>query len=85
MCIRDRLWLAAFIALFMLTTLRKFRHLRATFALAFVASVIVFTMACNGGSANGNPPGTPAGNYQIVVTGTSGSASQSTTLNLQVN
>jgi hypothetical protein len=79
------LWLAAFIALFMLTTLRKFRHLRATFALAFVASVIVFTMACNGGSANGNPPGTPAGNYQIVVTGTSGSASQSTTLNLQVN
>jgi Beta-propeller repeat/Abnormal spindle-like microcephaly-assoc'd, ASPM-SPD-2-Hydin len=79
------LWLAAFIALFMLTTLRKFRHLRATFALAFVASVIVLTVACNGGTAKGNPPGTPAGNYQIVVTGTSGSASQSTTLNLQVN
>jgi len=79
------LWLAAFVALFMLTTLRKFRHLRAAFALAFVASVIVFTVACNGGTAKGNPPGTPAGSYQIVVTGTSGSASESTTLNLQVN
>jgi hypothetical protein len=79
------LWLGVLVALFMLTTLRKFRHLRAMFALAFVASVIVFTVACNGGTAKGTPPGTPAGNYQIVVTGTSGSASQSTTLNLQVN
>jgi hypothetical protein len=50
-------------------------------ALVFAALVIG---ACNGGTSAGGGSGTPAGTYQIVIKGTSGSLSHSTTMSLQV-
>jgi hypothetical protein len=41
--------------------------------------------ACNGGTATGSSgSGTPAGTYQIVITGTSGTVSHATNFSLQV-
>jgi hypothetical protein len=77
-------WFAALIALFMLTTLGRFKDRRAMVTLIFAAGLLMLSVGCTGGSKVGTPSGTPAGNYQVTITGTSGSATQSTTVNLQV-
>ncbi len=60
---------------------------RPRWALA-VLPLMLFAMlavsACGGGSGYSNPTGTPAGNYSISVTGTSGTLSHTTTINLTV-
>lgn len=77
--------LASLIVLFILLTMGGFKNQRAAVTLMLALSLMLFTVACNGGSQAGAPSGTPAGKYQITITGTSGSASQSTTVQLQVN
>jgi hypothetical protein len=57
---------------------------RITFLLVVVASVFLQT-SCGGGSEiHQGSMDTPAGAYTITVTGTSGSSSHSTSLNLVV-
>jgi hypothetical protein len=49
--------------------------------------LVLFAGGC-GGAASGtssNPNGTPAGTFTIVITGTSGSTTQKTSVVLQVN
>jgi hypothetical protein len=75
----------ALIALFALMNLGGFKDRRAAISLLFAVSLMLFTAACGGGSQAGSTSGTPAGNYQITVTATAGSETQSTTLQLQVN
>jgi Abnormal spindle-like microcephaly-assoc'd, ASPM-SPD-2-Hydin/Beta-propeller repeat len=77
--------LASLIVFFMLLTMGEFKNQRAAVTLMLALSLMLFTVACGGGSTAGTGPGTPAGTYQITITGTSGSASQSTTVQLQVN
>jgi hypothetical protein len=62
--------------------LRK-RPARAAFGLAMI--LLLLSVGCNSGNQSGVPAGTPAGAYQVIVTGTSGSLTHSITLNLQVN
>jgi len=56
-----------------------------------VLMVVGLENGCGGGSSGGGggggagQPGTPAGNYTIVVTATSGSLSHSVQVNLTVN
>ena len=38
-------------------------------------AVLLFAASCGGGSGNASDPGTPAGTYSVVVTGSSGSGS----------
>jgi hypothetical protein len=74
----------ALLALFMLTALDRFKDRRAMVTLMFAVGLLMLSVGCGGGTQVGAPSGTPAGNYQVTVTGTSGSATQSTTVNLQV-
>lgn len=79
------LWLALLL-LFLIAERRQagFKGRRALAALALAVTVALFSVACGGGTKAGQTLGTPAGNYQVTVTGTSGAASNSTTLSLQV-
>ncbi len=74
----------ALLALFMLMTLGRFKDRRATATLLFAVGVLMLSVGCGGGTQQGAPSGTPAGNYEVTITGTSGSAIQSTTVNLRV-
>jgi hypothetical protein len=77
---------AALLTLVMLTTAGRFKDRRAMATLLFAAGLLMLAVGCGtGGTQVGAPSGTPAGNYQVTITGTSGSATQSTTVNLQVN
>ena len=85
--ILERLQLPLFVVLLtlvLLTTLGRFKDRRATATLLFAAGLLMLSVGCGGGTQVGAPSGTPAGNYQVTITGTSGSATQSTTVNLQV-
>jgi hypothetical protein len=74
--------LATFTLLLALMRLQRRRAVIVPFcALLFTAVVIG---ACNGGTSAGGGSGTPAGTYQIVIRGTSGNLSHSTTMSLQV-
>lgn len=75
------LWLVAVLALCTMAALRR-RPMTAAFGFAVV--LLIASVACSGGNTPGVPGGTPAGNYQITVTGVSGSQTSSTTLTLQV-
>ena len=52
-----------------------------------VFALLLFIPACGGGSSGGGGgnPGTPTGTYNVVVTATSGNASQKATFTLMVN
>jgi len=54
-------------------------------AFGFAVVLLLASAACSKGGTAGVPAGTPAGNYQITVTATSGAMSSSTTVTLQVN
>jgi hypothetical protein len=70
------------LVLVVLSGLRK-RLKKAAFGFAVI--LILVAVGCNSGNQSGAPAGTPAGAYQITVTGTSGAISHATMLNLQVN
>jgi hypothetical protein len=77
-------WLLSLIAVFMVLTVAMLRRRPVTAAFGFAVILLVVSVACSGGGSSGTPAGTPAGNYQITVTGTSGSVTNSATLTLQV-
>ena len=57
-----------------------------TAAFGFTVVLLLASVACTGGgSSAGAAAGTPAGNYQVTVTATSGTTSSSTSLTVQVN
>jgi hypothetical protein len=60
--------------------------LRTLLIASFLTLVLGSSIGCNGsgGSPNPNPTGTPAGTYNLLVTATSGSMSQSVSLTLKV-
>jgi len=74
--------LLALLSLGVLVTRRRFGWALAVLLLTLFAMLAV--AACGGGSGYTNPTGTPAGNYTVKVTGTSGSLSNSSTINLTV-
>jgi beta-propeller repeat-containing protein/ASPM-SPD-2-Hydin domain-containing protein len=76
------MWLTILIVLVFLSGLRK-QLKKAAFGLAVI--LLLVAVGCNSGNQSGVPAGTPAGAYQITVTGTSGAISHTTMLNLQVN
>jgi hypothetical protein len=60
------------------------RRRYATVSLLLAAPVLLL-VACNGGSATGSGSGgTPAGSYQVVITGSAGATSHSVPVNLTV-
>jgi hypothetical protein len=71
---------AALILCFLFATRRR----RVLSTLGF-ATAILLLAGCNGGGQSGVPAGTPAGSYQVGVTGTSASLTHTVMLNLQVN
>jgi len=77
-------WLMWLIVLFMVLTVAVLRRRPFTASFGFAVVILLVSVACSGGSSSGVPVGTPAGNYQITVTGTSGSVTNSTSLTLQV-
>jgi len=68
------------------TSSRVRRHLFTGALLALVLVSLVYMTACGGGSTGGGGGGggTTPGNYSVTVTGTSGTASQITTLSVTV-
>jgi photosystem II stability/assembly factor-like uncharacterized protein len=66
------------------------RRFGAAFPLAVILVLLIFQAGSCGGGGGGTqppppPPGTPPGTYMITVTGTSGSTTHTTTLQLIVN
>jgi len=74
------LWMLTILTILTMAALRK-RPVTAAFGLAVV--LMLASVACSGNPA-GAPVGTPVGTYQITVTGTSGSITNSATFALQV-
>jgi hypothetical protein len=81
------LWIACLMAagILLATMNGKLQGQRSTVALVFVVMLIMLSAACNGGTQVGSVPGTPAGNYQITITGTAPGATHETVVNLQVH
>jgi hypothetical protein len=80
-------WLAFLVALMLLVTAffgLRVRRSPAAAALLVAIVVILLSVACNGGGQAGTPNGTPAGTYQIGITGTSGVLSHTANVTLQV-
>lgn len=82
----------AMLLCFLLARLARTRRQRLVAAVplaGIVLFVVLQAIGCGGGSSTPPPPppptGTPAGNYMITVTGTSGNLSHTTTLTLVVN
>ena len=59
------------------------RRTFVTVGLLLLAPVLLMS-ACNGGKAIQSGSGTPAGSYQLVITGAAGTMSHSIPVNLQV-
>ncbi len=80
-----RTWVIWLVALFMVlaASIVRRRPMSAAFGLAVV--LLLASAACSKGGTAGVPAGTPAGSYQITVTGTSGATVNSTILTMQVN
>jgi hypothetical protein len=79
-------WFALLAALLLVTTaFFGVRGRRAAAMLVLAVTIIFVSVACNGGGQAGGSAGTPAGTYQIGITGTSGVVSHTATVTLQVN
>ena len=77
--------LTGLVLFILLGVLGGLRRMPAKIALGFAVLLLLISAGCNSGNMSGAPAGTPAGNYQITVTGTSGAIRHTTVLNLQVN
>jgi hypothetical protein len=77
-------WLLWLVAIFTILTAAIVRRRPITAAFGFAVVLLLASVACSGTGTPGVAAGTPAGSYQITVTGTSGAVSNSTTLTLQV-
>jgi apolipoprotein N-acyltransferase len=75
-------WLVVALMILTMAVVRR-RPITAGFGLAVI--LLLVSAACGGGGVAGTPSGTPAGSYQVTVTGTSGSVTSSTTVTLLVN
>jgi hypothetical protein len=79
-------WLALLAAsLLGATALFGIRGRRAAAMLVLVVVMIFVSVSCNGGGQAGSPTGTPAGTYQIGITGKSGVITHTASVTLQVN
>jgi len=73
-------------AILMVMTVAMVRRRPFTAVFGFTVILLLASVACTGGgSSAGTAAGTPAGNYQVTVTATSGTATSSTTITVQVN
>jgi HYDIN/CFA65/VesB family protein len=79
------LLLACLVLILILGSRHGLRRRPARVAFGFAVILLLLSVGCNSGNQSGVPAGTPAGAYQVIVTGTSGSLTHSVTLNLQVN
>jgi hypothetical protein len=77
-------WLPWILALLLMATLVVSGRRRALLALGMVTLLVLTWSACAGGSMVGVPRGTPAGTYNLTITGAAGSVTHSTTVNLTV-
>ncbi len=75
------LWL---IAIFTVLTAAAVRRRPITAAFGFAVVLLLASVACSSGGASGVPAGTPAGTYQVMVTGISGSVTNSAPITVQV-
>lgn len=65
--------------------LRRKPRLAARTVLVLAMTGALLSMACAGGDPPGQVPGTPAGTYQVAITGTAGSVQHTAIVTLQVN
>ena len=73
-------------AMIMFTFTVMARRMRAALVLVAILTSVALWSACgSGGTTSGVSSGTPAGSYMIIVSGVSGSATNSTTVTLNVN
>jgi hypothetical protein len=73
-------------AMLMVMTAAIVRRRPYTAAFGFTVVLLLASVACTGGgNSAGTAAGTPAGNYQVTVVATSGTATSSTTITVQVN
>jgi hypothetical protein len=79
------MWLMCLIAIFMIVGVAALRRRPMTAAFGFAVVLLLVSVACSGSGTPGVPAGTPAGSYQVTVTGTSGTLTNSTTLTVKVN
>jgi hypothetical protein len=79
------LWAIPIVLAFALAIVAMTRRRPALAVFGLAAALLLVSAGCGGGGQAGVPAGTPAGAYQITVTGTAGSLTNSTTLTLQVN
>jgi hypothetical protein len=81
-------WMLFLLTLMLLVRALRLRaggRRRAWVSLAVAVFFAALSVGCGGGSSSPPPPqGTPAGTFQIVVTGSSGGANRNTTLTLVV-
>jgi len=78
-------WAVPIVLAFALAIVAMTRRRPALAVFGLAAALLLVSAGCGGGGQAGVPAGTPAGAYQITVTGTAGSLTNSTTLTLQVN
>jgi hypothetical protein len=77
------MWLIWVALALLLLAVAAVRRRPITVAFGFAVVLLLASVACGGG-ASGVPAGTPAGTYQITVTGTSGSVSVPTNVTLNI-
>jgi hypothetical protein len=75
------------ISIFSLLTVRRRRVLTLVPVSALALLLVLLQAGCGGSGSSGgktNPNGTPAGSYSIIVTGTSGGTTLTTSVTLNV-
>jgi len=78
------LYVLALIALMALATRMVPARRRALVTACLLLAPVLLMSACNGGTAVQSGGGTPAGSYQLIITGSAGTMSHSIPVNLQV-